>query len=112
MNAYSAHGMSTYIQHSCMNTYIQTHMYAYKQCTSIFGEEEGRLIWERTNDFFDTLPIAARIDNKVIYTYIYIYIYTSENIATFLYSACVCVCVCTLCQLLHACVCTFVYVHV
>ena len=35
------------------------------QCCRIFGEDEGRLVWDRVNDFFDTLPLAARVAQQV-----------------------------------------------
>ena len=35
------------------------------QCTSIFGEDDGRNIWEASNDFFDTLPVAARVGGQI-----------------------------------------------
>jgi len=35
------------------------------QCLRIFGDLDGRAVWERVNCFFDTLPLAARIANKV-----------------------------------------------
>jgi len=35
------------------------------QCLRIFGDLDGRGVWERVNCFFDTLPLAARVANKV-----------------------------------------------
>lgn len=35
------------------------------QCVRIFGEDDGRVLWDRVNDFFDTLPLAARIAGQV-----------------------------------------------
>ena len=35
------------------------------QCLRIFGDLDGRNVWERVNCFFDTLPLAARVANKV-----------------------------------------------
>jgi diadenosine tetraphosphatase ApaH/serine/threonine PP2A family protein phosphatase len=35
------------------------------QCLRIFGDLDGRAVWERVNCFFDTLPLAARVANKV-----------------------------------------------
>jgi diadenosine tetraphosphatase ApaH/serine/threonine PP2A family protein phosphatase len=35
------------------------------QCLRIFGDHDGRNVWERVNCFFDTLPLAARVANKV-----------------------------------------------
>jgi hypothetical protein len=38
------------------------------QCLRIFGDMDGRAVWEQVNCFFDTLPLAARIANKVLDT--------------------------------------------
>jgi hypothetical protein len=38
------------------------------QCLRIFGDMDGRAVWEQVNCFFDTLPLAARIANKVLRT--------------------------------------------
>jgi hypothetical protein len=35
------------------------------QCVRIFGEDDGRILWDRVNDFFDTLPLAARIADQI-----------------------------------------------
>ena len=35
------------------------------QCLRIFGDLDGRSVWDRVNCFFDTLPLAARVANKV-----------------------------------------------
>ncbi|EKX38584.1 hypothetical protein GUITHDRAFT_77129 [Guillardia theta CCMP2712] len=35
------------------------------QCLRIFGDADGRTVWESVNCFFDTLPLAARVANRV-----------------------------------------------
>eukprot|EP00961_Rhodomonas_salina_P173626 2341618-Rhodomonas_salina.1 len=35
------------------------------QCLLIFGESDGYAVWEAINNFFDTLPLAASIDDSV-----------------------------------------------
>jgi diadenosine tetraphosphatase ApaH/serine/threonine PP2A family protein phosphatase len=35
------------------------------QCLRIFGDNDGRGVWDATNDFFDTLPLAARVGGRV-----------------------------------------------
>ncbi|KAJ1464371.1 Metallo-dependent phosphatase-like protein [Baffinella frigidus] len=35
------------------------------QCLRIFGDLDGRGVWDATNDFFDTLPLAARVGGRV-----------------------------------------------
>ncbi len=36
-----------------------------QQCVNIFGDCDGRGVWESVNDFFDTLPLAARIAHRI-----------------------------------------------
>jgi diadenosine tetraphosphatase ApaH/serine/threonine PP2A family protein phosphatase len=35
------------------------------QCLRIFGDTDGRAVWDSVNDFFDTLPLAARIGGRI-----------------------------------------------
>mmetsp|Transcript_53897 Transcript_53897/g.131759 ORF Transcript_53897/g.131759 Transcript_53897/m.131759 type:complete len:651 (+) Transcript_53897:121-2073(+) len=35
------------------------------QCIQAFGDRDGRIVWEAVNTFFDTLPLAASIDNSI-----------------------------------------------
>jgi len=35
------------------------------QCIAVFGESDGYAVWEAVNNFFDTLPLAAAIDDTI-----------------------------------------------
>jgi diadenosine tetraphosphatase ApaH/serine/threonine PP2A family protein phosphatase len=35
------------------------------QCLQAFGDHDGHVVWEAVNTFFDTLPLAASIDNAI-----------------------------------------------
>lgn len=35
------------------------------QCMQTFGDHDGHIVWEAVNTFFDTLPLAATIDNTI-----------------------------------------------
>ena len=35
------------------------------QCLKLFGDEGGHLVWEAVNGWFDTLPLAATIDQSI-----------------------------------------------
>ncbi len=35
------------------------------QCQATFGEIDGNTVWEAVNSYFDTLPLAATIDDAV-----------------------------------------------
>ncbi|EKX54380.1 hypothetical protein GUITHDRAFT_42844, partial [Guillardia theta CCMP2712] len=35
------------------------------QCIALFGDTDGYAVWEAVNNFFDTLPLAATIDDTI-----------------------------------------------
>ena len=40
----------------------------HRECLQKFGPGLGEEVWEATNKVFDVMPIAAVIDNKVLFS--------------------------------------------
>jgi len=36
-----------------------------RQCSRLFGEADGNTVWEAVNEYFDVLPLAAIIDDRI-----------------------------------------------